>query len=93
MLDCMRADQASLAFERLRTSVERFVFPQVGHITVSTGFARTNPDETPSAAFARADKALYHVKGHGRNQVAHYGDLVRDGVIIETKITGDIELF
>ena len=93
VLDCLRADQALLAFERLRNSVERFVFPQVGRITVSTGFAQTNPFETPSAAFARADKALYHVKGHGRNQVAYYGDLVLDGAIVETKIAGDIELF
>lgn len=93
VLDSLSVDQASLAFERLRDSVERFVFPQVGHITVSIGFARTSPDETPSAAFSRADKALYHVKGHGRNKVAHYGDLVRDAAIVETEITGDIELF
>jgi len=93
VLDCLCADQAVGAFERLRHNVERFVFPQVGHVTVSTGFARTNPAEAPSATFARADKALYHAKSHGRNQVACYGDLVRDGAIIETKITGDIELF
>ena len=93
VLDCLSVEQASLAFERLRDSVERFVFPQVGHITVSVGFARTSADETPSAAFSRADKALYHVKGHGRNKVAHFDDLVRDGAIVETKIAGDIELF
>jgi len=93
VLNYLRADQTLLAFERLRNSVDRFVFPQVGHITVSTGFAQAVAGETPSAAFARADQALYHVKSHGRNQVAYYGDLVRDGAIIETRITGDIELF
>lgn len=93
VLDCLGADQASLAFERLRDNVGRFVFPQVGHLTVSTGFACSHSDETPSATFARADKALYHAKSHGRNKVAYYGDLVQDGAIVETKIAGDIELF
>lgn len=93
VLDCLGADQASLAFERLRGNVKHFVFPQVGHLTVSTGFARTSLDETRSATFARADKALHHAKSHGRNKVAYYGDLVRDGAIIETSITGAIELF
>ena len=93
VLSCLRADQAALAFERLRHNVELFDFPQVGRITVSIGFALANTDETPSAAFARADKALYHAKGHERNQVAYYGDLVSDGAIVETRITGDIELF
>jgi diguanylate cyclase (GGDEF)-like protein len=93
VLDCDAANHAATAFERLRDAVERFVFPQVGHITVSVGFARTSPEETPSAAFSRADKALYHAKGHGRNQVVHFDDLVRAGLAVEAKIVGDIELF
>jgi diguanylate cyclase (GGDEF)-like protein len=93
VLDCDAADHAAMAFERLRDTVERFVFPQVGHITVSVGFARTIPQETPSAAFSRADKALYHAKGHGRNQVVHFDELIRSGLVVEAKIAGEIELF
>jgi len=93
VLDCLAAEQAASAFERLRDHVERFVFPQVSHITVSVGFTLAVADETPSSAFSRADKALYHAKGHGRNQVVHFEDLVRAGLMVEKRVTGDIELF
>lgn len=93
VLDCVAADQASLAFERMRANVERFEFPQVGRVTVSVGFTLTDASDTPSSAFARADKALYYVKEHGRNGVAQFENLVRDGQIVETNIVGEVELF
>jgi diguanylate cyclase (GGDEF)-like protein len=93
VLDCVHADQAALAFERLRANVERFEFPQVGRMTVSVGFTRTEPSDTPSGAFARADKALYYVKEHGRNQVAQFEELARRGEVVTAEVVGDIELF
>ncbi|MEQ1683884.1 MAG: GGDEF domain-containing protein [Burkholderiaceae bacterium] len=93
VLDGLEADRASLAFERMRANVERFEFPQVGRVTVSVGFTLTGASDTPSSAFARADKALYHVKEHGRNQVAQFESLVRDGQIVDNHIVGDVELF
>ena len=60
---------------------------------MSVGFTLTDASDTPSSAFARADKALYHVKENGRNQVARYETLVRDGQIVETRIVGEVELF
>lgn len=93
VLDCVVADQARLAFERMRANVERFEFPQVGRVTVSIGFTLTDASDTPSSAFARADKALYHVKEHGRNGVAQFESLVRDGLIVKTNIVGEVELF
>ena len=93
VLDCVAADQASLAFERMRANVERFEFPQVGRVTVSVGFTLTGVSDTPSSAFARADKALYYVKENGRNGVAQFENLVRDGQIVETNIVGEVELF
>jgi len=89
--DC--SSRAALAFERLRTNVERYAFPQVGRVTVSIGFTGTGPSDTPSAAFARADKALYYVKENGRNQVAQYEELVRAKCLVGSEIVGDIELF
>ena len=93
VLDCVQGQQAAAAFERLRANVEQFAFPQVGRVTVSVGFTRTSAAETPSSAFSRADKALYHVKENGRNQVAQYEELVLQGSIAENNIAGGVELF
>ncbi|MFO1326967.1 MAG: GGDEF domain-containing protein [Rubrivivax sp.] len=87
------SEQARIAFERLRRNVETYVFPRVGRITVSVGFTQLRPGDSPSAAFERADKAVYHAKQNGRNQVADYGDLLTRGVFVEAARTGDMELF
>ena len=93
VLDCTGATRAALAYERLRTNVEHFDFPQVGRVTVSIGFTEATPIDTPTAAFSRADKALYYVKENGRNQVAQYEELVNSKAISIADITGGIELF
>ena len=81
-------------FDRLRASVESHVFSRVGHITVSVGYSRLRPHDTPSDIIDRADEALYYVKQHGRNGVACYEELVRSGRIeVKTSHTGAIELF
>jgi PleD family two-component response regulator len=81
------------AFERFRAHAERYAFPQVGHITVSVGVTQVRPGDTPSTAFERADRAVYHAKGHGRNQVASHAALVAAGVLAGDAKVGDIELF
>ncbi len=93
MMRCADADSAALAFERLRRNVEVFAFPRVGRITVSVGFTEVRSNDTPAGAFERADKAVYHAKGNGRNQVAHHAELVRQGHITDTERSGDVELF
>ena len=45
VLECACADQAAIAFERLRSNIERFSFPQVGHISVSVGFTQARAGE------------------------------------------------
>ncbi len=92
----MRCDEeihAGEAFERLRLNTERYAFPQVGRITVSIGFTEVRAGDSPAAAFERADKAVYHAKGNGRNQVHNYAALVAGGVIQEATQLSDIELF
>jgi PleD family two-component response regulator len=74
---------AASALERFRHKVEEHVFPQVGTITVSVGFAALRSDDTPSSAFDRADKAVYYAKAHGRNQVCSYAELVKAGELTE----------
>ena len=93
VLDCNDAGLAAHAYDRLRTNVERFNFPQVGRVTVSIGFTQAMPCDTPSAAFARADKALYYVKENGRNRVAQFEELVDSKAIVVAEIAGGIELF
>jgi diguanylate cyclase (GGDEF)-like protein len=93
LMRCTDAAAASLAFERLRSHVERHMFPQVGRITVSIGFTELKPGDTPSGAFERADKAVYFAKGQGRNQVRHHADLVAAGHLEDDTKVGDVELF
>ena len=82
------------ALERLRKRTETHLFPQVGHITVSIGFTQVLRGDTPSAAFERADKAVYYAKEHGRNQVFGYEDLVAQGLLAAEPVNlGDVELF
>jgi PleD family two-component response regulator len=80
---CDGQDEAAGVLERLRRTVEKYEFPQVGTITVSIGFAPLTGDDTPSAAFGRADKAVYYAKAHGRNQVCSYPQLVAAGALVE----------
>jgi diguanylate cyclase (GGDEF)-like protein len=83
LMRCADHAVAASALERFRHKVEEHVFPQVGTITVSVGFAALRSDDTPSSAFDRADKAVYYAKAHGRNQVCSYAELVKAGELTE----------
>lgn len=93
MMRCASDADAARAFERLRTSVAAYQFPQVGRITVSVGFTELKPGDTPSSAFERADKAVYWAKTHGRNQVCSHTNLVKRGELADDSKVGDVELF
>jgi len=83
LMRCLNASDAQSALERFRVRVEEHDFPQVGHITISIGYAPLMSDDTPGAGFDRADKAVYFAKGHGRNQVRSYTALVASGDLVE----------
>ena len=94
LMRCNGEEEAACALERMRLNTEQFLFPQVGKITISTGFSEIKTGDTPSGAFERADKAVYYAKAHGRNQVSSYAGLVAGGELVEqTAIEGEMELF
>lgn len=94
LMHCSGESEIKGALQRLRTSVEKYNFPQAGHITISIGFSEVRAGDTPGGAFERADKALYHAKGNGRNQVCSYASLVAEGLTIDQAINaGEMELF
>jgi len=87
-------NDAKIALERYRKAIEEHDFPQVGHVTVSIGFAKIEYEDSPLNVLNQADKALYYAKNSGRNQVLNYEDLVREGSIEHKEYTsGEIELF
>lgn len=93
----MRGDNTTnvlSALDRLRALTQQRMFPQVGTITISIGFTEIRAGDSPATAIDRADKALYHAKVHGRNQVCDYDLLVAKGEIAPAVDTsGDMELF
>jgi diguanylate cyclase (GGDEF)-like protein len=94
LMRCDDASQAAIALERLRDRVSKYAFPQVGSITVSIGVSHLLPNDTPSTAFGRADKAVYYAKEHGRNRLCNYEELVADGLLVEQVADEmDVDLF
>jgi diguanylate cyclase (GGDEF)-like protein len=93
LMRCGSAADALAAFERLRHNVEQYTFPRVGRITVSVGITQVRSGDTPTAAFERADQAVYHVKQNGRNRVADHAALVASGALADATRASDVELF
>lgn len=93
MLRCHNEADAMLAFERFRQNMAAYPFPQVGHVTASVGFTQVMPEDSPGAAFDRADRAVYHAKQNGRNRVVSHAELVRAGELEAATKVGDVELF
>ncbi|MEI7036859.1 GGDEF domain-containing protein [Fulvimonas yonginensis] len=81
------------ALERFRERVAQHPFPQVGHVTVSIGYARASLTDYPEMVIDRADKALYFAKQHGRNRTHGYEDLLARGALGPVAVTGSIDLF
>jgi diguanylate cyclase (GGDEF)-like protein len=93
LMRCNNEDDAAHAFERLRRNTERYSFPQVGQITVSVGFTQVRAGDSPTSAFDRADRAVYHAKDNGRNQVQNHAALVASGKMREQTQLSAMELF
>lgn len=80
--------------ERIRVKVQDHQFPQIGQLTVSSGYTAIIDQQLPSYVFEEADKALYYAKEHGRNQVRDYrGLMLRGELAPERMVGGTVELF
>jgi len=88
-------DQATVhaVLERFRQRIAEHVFPQVGNVTVSIGYAGVGRHDYPASALDRADKALYYAKQHGRNGTCGYEDLSARGLLGREMAAGSIDLF
>lgn len=93
LMRCIDVETATSVLQRLRRNVEVYRFPQVEHITISVGFTALRNGDSPSGAFERADRALFHVKQSGRNGVAEFGQLVELGHLDERARDSKVELF
>lgn len=94
LLNDISKREAHRALERFRVAVSSFLFPQVGKITVSIGHTSIINGDTGSAAFGRADLALYAAKQKGRNRTLSYESLLARGAISTgPEVKCDIELF
>ncbi|SDK70206.1 diguanylate cyclase (GGDEF) domain-containing protein [Methylophilus rhizosphaerae] len=89
------ADESDIVdlLERFRTILNAYIFPQVGRITMSVGFARMALNVLPNTVLERADEALYYAKEHGRDRICSYEELVEGGHLQDSMIEGEIELF
>jgi diguanylate cyclase (GGDEF)-like protein len=81
------------AFERMRVNVEKFNFPQVGRVTVSSGFSRVLADDSPSTSLERSEQAVDFVQKNGGNKVCSHLDLVRRGFFGDVPRTGGVDIF
>jgi diguanylate cyclase (GGDEF)-like protein len=87
-------ESAFATLDRFRSAVENQAFSRVGHVTISIGFSRLLPHDTPADVIDRADEALYFAKHEGRNRVACYETLVANRQLVAKEfVKGEIELF
>lgn len=93
ILEPVTYEQALEALEKFRKIVSSHDFPQIGKITISTGFAKIGIKDFPPAVLERADKALYHAKKNGRDCTFNYEALIDSGELQDNQARGAIDLF
>lgn len=93
LMHCPEEALVLAAFERFRANMEKFNFPQVGHLSACGGFTRITADDSPSTALERAERAVDFGQQSGGNRVFSFAELVRKGVLGGDTNFGDVSLF
>ena len=93
VFQCPSDEVMHTVLNRFRENIEKFNFPQVGKVTVSSGYTKIDAYDLSSSIIDRADTSLYHAKNNGRNQVCQHEQLVSTGMLEHSDNTGEIELF
>jgi diguanylate cyclase (GGDEF)-like protein len=87
-------DTAYVVLERFRTRIAQHKFANLNQVTVSIGLTQVLPQLTDSQLIERADKALYHGKAQGRDQVNTFEWLAEDHILPDEGLQPHtIELF
>ena len=77
----VKEEEAYELLERFRKRVEEHKFPKITKLTVSIGYVKFGAVENPFSVCDKADRALYYVKKHGRNQIKSYYKLLAEKLI------------
>jgi diguanylate cyclase (GGDEF)-like protein len=93
LMHCPEEALVLAAFERFRANMDKFTFPQAGHVTACGGFTRITADDSPSTALERAERAVDYGQQNQGNKVFSYGELVRIGALGDLVNIGDVDLF
>jgi len=93
VFECTASSDIENILNRFREKVGNFAFPQIGKVTVSSGYTELTAYDSSSQLIDRADLALYFAKKNGRNRICHYEHLIASGAMQENKKEGDVELF
>jgi len=67
------------AFERFRSSVEKYNFAKVGRVTVSCGFTTVLEDDSPGSGLAKTEQAVDFAQRSGGNKACSYLGLAQRG--------------
>ena len=93
LMHCPDEALVQAAFERFRVNMEKFNFPQVGHLTASGAFTRVSAEDSPDTALGRTEHAVEFAQTHGGNAVHCHEALVRNGTLDEKVTLSDVNLF
>jgi diguanylate cyclase (GGDEF)-like protein len=67
------------AFERFRSSVEKYTFSKVGRVTVSCGFTTVLEDDSPTTSVVKTEQAVGFAQRSGGNKACSYLGLAQRG--------------